>query len=62
MSFRVHSPRVPSSIPINMGRTLALRRGRAQWTTVVGSALVLLALPSVLRYSGFTFSTAASSR
>ena len=47
MSFRVHSPRVPSSIPINMGRTFALRRGRAQWTTVVGSALVLLALPSV---------------
>jgi branched-chain amino acid transport system permease protein len=40
-----HAPRVPSSLPTSMGRTLALRRGRAQWLTVVLGGLALLLLP-----------------
>jgi hypothetical protein len=41
-------PRIPSSLPISMGRTLALRRGRAQWLTVILGAIALLALPRFL--------------
>ena len=48
MSWRVHVVRVPSSLPTSMGRTLALRRGRAQWLMVVLGATALLALPHAL--------------
>jgi branched-chain amino acid transport system permease protein len=43
-----YSARVTSSLPTSMGRTLALRRGRAQWSTVVLGALALLMLPRIL--------------
>ena len=42
------APRVPSSLPISAGRTFALRRGRAQWSSVLVWLLVLLALPALL--------------
>jgi branched-chain amino acid transport system permease protein len=45
MMSHAHSPRNPSSLPISMGRTLALRRGRAQWFTVIVGGVALLALP-----------------
>jgi branched-chain amino acid transport system permease protein len=45
---RAHSARIPSSLPTSMGRTLALRRGRAQWTSVVLAAIALLLLPRFL--------------
>jgi branched-chain amino acid transport system permease protein len=48
MIFGSSAPRVPSSLPISTARTFALRRGRAQWLTVVLGALVLLVLPSLL--------------
>ena len=48
MSSHVHASRIPSSLPISMGRTFALRRGRAQWLTVVLTAIALLTLPRVL--------------
>jgi branched-chain amino acid transport system permease protein len=48
MMARVHSARIPSSLPTSMGRTLALRRGRAQWLTVVLGAVALLLLPRIL--------------
>jgi branched-chain amino acid transport system permease protein len=40
-----HAARIPSSLPTSMGRTLALRRGRAQWLTVMLGAVALLILP-----------------
>ena len=48
MSSHVHRSRIPSSLPISMDRTFALRRGRAQWLTFVLAAIALLALPQVL--------------
>jgi branched-chain amino acid transport system permease protein len=48
MSPRAHVARVPSSLPTGMGQTLVLRRGRAQWLTVVLGAIALLALPRIL--------------
>jgi branched-chain amino acid transport system permease protein len=45
MTFGTQAPRVPSSLPISISRTFALRRGRAQWLTLVLGCLVLLALP-----------------
>jgi branched-chain amino acid transport system permease protein len=48
MTARAHTARIPASLPTSMGRTLALRRGRAQWTTVVLGALALLLLPRFL--------------
>jgi branched-chain amino acid transport system permease protein len=42
------SPRIPSSLPTSMGRTLALRRGRAQWSMVVLVTIAVLALPRFL--------------
>jgi hypothetical protein len=42
------APRTPSSLPVSMARTFALRRGRAQWLSVVVGALLLLSLPLVL--------------
>ena len=48
MSFHVAAPRIPSSLPISMDRTFALRRGRAQWLTLALGSLALLALPYAL--------------
>jgi branched-chain amino acid transport system permease protein len=48
MSFHVRAPRIPSSLPISMDRTFALRRGRAQWLTLALGSLALLALPYAL--------------
>jgi branched-chain amino acid transport system permease protein len=48
MMAHVRSARIPSSLPVSMGRTLALRRGRAQWLTVVIGAIALLLLPQLL--------------
>ncbi|MCI0682207.1 MAG: hypothetical protein L0Y71_08895, partial [Gemmataceae bacterium] len=42
------SARVPSSLPTSAARTFALRRGRAQWATVVLWLAALLALPNVI--------------
>ena len=42
------APRIPASLPISAGRTFALRRGRAQWSSVFVGILALLALPVVL--------------
>ena len=42
------APRIPSSLPISVGRTFALRRGRAQWLTAVLGCLALVALPRFL--------------
>ena len=39
---------VPSSLPNSVERTFALRRGRAQWLTVILWATALLYLPAVL--------------
>jgi len=48
--MRTHgfAPRIPSSLITNMGRTIALRRGRAQWFTVLLGIIALLALPWLL--------------
>jgi branched-chain amino acid transport system permease protein len=48
MIFPARAPRVPSSLPVSVGRTIALRRGRAQWMTVAAGVLALLALPRLL--------------
>ena len=40
--------RVPSSLPTSVGRTFALRRGRAQWAVLTLWAVFLLALPNFL--------------
>lgn len=48
MNIHLNTQRIPSSLPISMGRTIALRRGRAQWLTVLLGALALLLLPRVL--------------
>ncbi len=40
--------RTPSSLPTSFGRTMALRRGRAQWATVIVWTAVLLAAPAVM--------------
>lgn len=48
MSSHVGAPRIPSSLPISMDRTFALRRGRAQWSMVTLAALAFLALPYAL--------------
>ena len=42
------SAKIPSSLPIGMGGTIALRRGRAQWLTVLLGAITLLVLPRFL--------------
>ncbi len=39
---------IPSSLPVGIDRTFALRRGRAQWLTVVLWGAVLLAVPLLL--------------
>jgi branched-chain amino acid transport system permease protein len=43
-----YSARIPSSLPSSMGRTLALRRGRAQWLTIALATIAVLLLPRVL--------------
>ena len=43
-----HPARIPSSLPSSMGRTLALRRGRAQWLTIALATIAVLLLPRVL--------------
>lgn len=43
-----HSARIPSSLSSSMGRTLALRRGRAQWLTIALATIAALLLPRVL--------------
>lgn len=43
-----HSAKIPSSLPSSMGRTLALRRGRAQWLTIALATIAALLLPRVL--------------
>jgi branched-chain amino acid transport system permease protein len=48
MIFGIQSPRIPSSLPTTVARTFALRRGRAQWMTVVLGCVALLALPRFL--------------
>jgi branched-chain amino acid transport system permease protein len=48
MMYRSNAARIPSSLPISVERSFALRRGRAQWTVVVVWAVVLLALPAFL--------------
>ena len=48
MSWFAGSARIPSSLPIGIGRTIALRRGRAQWLTVMLGAIALLVLPRFL--------------
>ena len=48
MMWQAYSARTPSSLPTSMGRTIALRRGRAQWLTVMLGALALLVLPQLL--------------
>src|ERR1700730_9997908 len=48
MMIMPRAPRIPSSLPISAGRTFALRRGRAQWSSVFVGLFVLLALPAVL--------------
>ena len=40
--------RIPSSLPTSMGRTMALRSGRAQWLTLMLGCAVLLVLPRFL--------------
>jgi branched-chain amino acid transport system permease protein len=40
--------RIPSSLPASPGRTIALRRGRAQWATVFVGAVALALLPKLL--------------
>jgi branched-chain amino acid transport system permease protein len=40
--------RIPSSLPTSPGRTIALRRGRAQWATVCAGAIALALLPTLL--------------
>jgi branched-chain amino acid transport system permease protein len=40
--------RIPSSLPTSPGRTIALRRGRAQWATVFVAAIALALLPKLL--------------
>jgi branched-chain amino acid transport system permease protein len=42
------APRTPSSLPLGIERTFALRRGRAQWTTVVLATAGLALLPAWL--------------
>lgn len=37
--------RTPSSLPLGMGRNIALRRGRAQWTVCLGGISALLIVP-----------------
>jgi branched-chain amino acid transport system permease protein len=48
MMMRSRNARVPSSLPIGIERTFALRRGRAQWSTVALWALALMSLPAFL--------------
>jgi len=48
MMTKLQAQRIPSSLPSSLGRTIALRRGRAQWTTIVLGALVLALLPNFL--------------
>jgi branched-chain amino acid transport system permease protein len=48
MNARARAPRIPSSLPTSVAQTFALRRGRAQWLTVVIGCLALLALPRLL--------------
>jgi len=48
MTFQPHSLRIPSSLLTSCQRTFALRRGRAQWLTVVIWGMFLLCLPLVL--------------
>ena len=48
MISRTPSARIPSSLPTSMGRTIALRRGRAQWLTLFFGSLALLTLPFIL--------------
>jgi branched-chain amino acid transport system permease protein len=42
------APRIPSSLAISAGRTFALRRGRAQWSSVFVGLFGLMALPALL--------------
>jgi branched-chain amino acid transport system permease protein len=44
----LQAQRIPSSLPSSIGRTIALRRGRAQWTTFALGILALAFLPNVL--------------
>lgn len=48
MIGRRRAASVPSSLQLGMERVIALRRGWAQWATVVGAAALLLALPALL--------------
>jgi branched-chain amino acid transport system permease protein len=48
MMPRAHSARIPSSLPTSMSLTLALRRGRMQWSIVLLGAVALLILPRLL--------------
>lgn len=48
MMTPTHSARVPSSLPSSMGRTIALRRGRAQWLTIALGTIAVLVLPRFL--------------
>jgi branched-chain amino acid transport system permease protein len=42
------APRIPSSLATSVERTFALRRGRAQWSSIFVGLLALLALPALL--------------
>ena len=53
MTASAHCARIPSSLPVGMGRTLALRRGRAQWLTVVLGAVALLVYWTVSHFIGW---------
>jgi branched-chain amino acid transport system permease protein len=42
------APRIPSSLPTSIERSIALRRGRAQWAVAAAAAVALFVLPFLL--------------